>query len=134
MADQLGSYRSQLRMLAPAHYIDPWVAYPAGGKAKAPNPVHLFLTDPAADDDETGASAGISVVLAEAGHGKTYMSEHLVSDLAQGKLDLIPIYVSASQWHALGPEDIGSLKKLSSIPSAILESRLVGLWEMRTSS
>lgn len=111
MIEELGAYRQRLIALLPSDYVRPHLEAPSGTRHSLPNPIELFLTDPplSVGDDSTGS---LAVVLAEAGHGKTYMCEWLVATLAKKNQSLLPIYVSSAQWKNLRPEDLLSLETM----------------------
>jgi hypothetical protein len=72
MSHELHAYRNALSELSPSYYVDPAVQPPSGTEHRYPNPIQLFLTDPETTDEREGRGS-VAVVLAEAGHGKTYM-------------------------------------------------------------
>lgn len=111
MIEELGVYRKRLADLLPSCYVRPHLEVPRGTVHSNPNPVELFLTDPSPNskDDIPGS---LAVVLAEAGHGKTYMCEWLVATLAQKNKSILPIYVSSTQWKNLHSEDLLSLETM----------------------
>ena len=108
MSNELDAYRKCLQKLTPPHYIDPLVGAPAGTSHRFPNPLHLFLVDPETRAEESGMGS-VAVVLAEAGHGKTYMCHSLVAKLASNDFGILPIFVSSSQWQGMRPEHLSSL-------------------------
>lgn len=108
ISEELDTYRSRLRERNPAHYVAPRIRVPAGAVLKIPNPLELVLRDPPYSAEANGR---LAVVLADAGQGKTYMCDHLASSLLEKSKELIPIYVSAEQWHGMDLEDLGSLTK-----------------------
>lgn len=108
MASELKSYRAALERLRPSNYVDPVVEPPAGVDRRFPNPLELFLTDPETSREQEGGGS-VAVVLAEAGHGKTYMCEWLVSKLASRSAGVLPIFVNSHQWQQLRPEELSSL-------------------------
>lgn len=108
MANELEAYRASLEKLSPLHYVDPIVQPPSGTHHRFPNPVGLFLSDPQTTQERDGTGS-VAVVLAEAGHGKTYMCEWLVAKLASLHTGVLPIYVSSTQWQRLRAEDLSSL-------------------------
>jgi hypothetical protein len=105
--DELDRYITTLKAQKPQFYIDPQVEVPAGVPRKTPNPLLTFLREPSS----SSASGGLSVLMAEPGQGKTYMSRFLVSTLAEGTSGLVPIMIDSSQWHRLSVDDLGSLWK-----------------------
>lgn len=105
--DELDSYVGKLQALAPKDYIDPQVTTPAGTKGKIPNPILAALQAPKFEED---SAEGLVVLLGEPGQGKTYMSRHLVSQLATAKT-LLPIYINSEQWSTMPRAHLGSLEK-----------------------
>ena len=97
MRSELGKYRSELRKLQHKDLEKPSVATPSGFKARIPNPLELFLGE-SSEQEEDGQ---IAVLLAEAGHGKTYLSEWVAGRLAESDERVLPIFVSAKQWTGL---------------------------------
>lgn len=108
MANELAEYREKLRDDLPRDYIAPSFTVPSGVVRKYPNPIESFLTDPAYKG-ERGVEGSLAVVLAEAGHGKTYMCQWLVAKLASEGSTVLPIYVNSAQWKLLRHEDLSSL-------------------------
>jgi len=104
LAEELKVYSSKLEARKPKFYVDPQVMVPRGVKRKIPNPVIGALKE--------GRDAGeLVVLLAQPGQGKTFMSEHIVSKMAESGNDLFPIYINSEQWATMGPAEISSLWK-----------------------
>lgn len=108
MSHELDAYRKALANLSPSYYVDPVVQPPSGTEHRYPNPIQLFLTDPETAEEREGRGS-VAVVLAEAGHGKTFMCESLVARLATKNAMVLPIFVSSAQWQRLRTEDMKSL-------------------------
>ena len=72
MATELTAYRKKLVEDLPADYIEPSFSVPSGVLRKYPNPIEAFFKDPEYKT-EHGVEGSLAVVLAEAGHGKTYL-------------------------------------------------------------
>jgi hypothetical protein len=106
---ELDAYLEKLRKGNPQDYINPPVETPSGADRKLPNPVHNFLVD--AQTPSVPLNGSLAIVLAEAGQGKTYMSRHLVGQLAQPSSTVFPIFVDSSQWRGLTLDDQRSLFK-----------------------
>ena len=104
--EELDAYLAKLKQLKPQFYIDPQVTTPAGTKGKIPNPLLSALKSPRFEDE---TAEGLIVLLGEPGQGKTYMSQYLVSELAESPL--IPIYINAAQWESMSREHLSSLQK-----------------------
>jgi hypothetical protein len=110
--DELREYQKKLQGLEPKHYVPPQLKVPQGSTWKIPNPLASFLsrlhTEPYGFRE-----GGLGVLLAEPGQGKTFQSQHLVSQLAKPALQntYFPIYVSAEQWHAMPSESLTSIWK-----------------------
>lgn len=94
MRGELGKYRSELRHLQHQDFEKPSVQTPSGLRHRIPNPLELFLGEGQSSDDE----GQIAVLLAEAGHGKTYLTEWVAGRLADSDPKVLPIFVSARQW------------------------------------
>jgi hypothetical protein len=109
--DELQTYLKKLVDQQPKFYIDPRVETPSSIPRKIPNPLRSFLYDPEAPSQSQGGRGRLAIVLAEPGQGKTYMSRHLVSELARANTGIIPLMVDSSQWQTLSLEDQGSLSK-----------------------
>lgn len=108
MASELTEYRKKLVEDLPKDYIEPSFTVPRGVIKKYPNPIESFLKDPEYKT-EHGIEGSLAVVLAEAGHGKTYMCQWLVAKLAKEGSSVLPIYVNSAQWKLLRQEDLSSL-------------------------
>lgn len=108
MSNELDAYRKSLQKLLPAYYVAPGVQPPSGTTHRYPNPLEIFLTDPRTIAEQEGVGS-VAVVLAEAGHGKTYMCEWLVAKLAKSNYGVLPVFVSSSQWQRLRAEELSSL-------------------------
>ena len=99
--DELQVYLKKLIEQQPKFYIDPRVETPASIPIRTPNPLRSFLCDPEpASQGQTGRGR-LAIVFAEPGQGRTYMSRHLVSELAKAKTGIIPLMVDSSQWQTL---------------------------------
>lgn len=105
MRHELEAYERAITRLAPNYYVQPSVQPPSGTSHRFPNPLELFLKDPTTGAEAEGVGS-VAVVLAEAGHGKTYMCEWLVARLAQTKTGVLPIFVNSSLWQKLRPEEL----------------------------
>lgn len=103
--EELDTYLSRIRGLAPELYIDPQVETPAGTKGKIPNPLLGYLKHPFSEM----SAEGIGVLLGDPGQGKTYMSQYLVASLANSSF--IPIYISSAQWNTMSREHLNSLSR-----------------------
>jgi len=108
MSSELEAYRQALEKLKPSYYVEPTVQAPSSVSRRYPNPLQLFLTDPETAAEQEGLGS-VAVVLAEAGHGKTYMCEWLVAKLATSTSGVLPVYVSSTQWQRLRPDELSSL-------------------------
>lgn len=108
MVNELAAYREKLAADLPKDYIAPSFEVPRGVQRKYPNPIESFLRDPDYKA-EHGPVGSLAVVLAEAGHGKTYMCQWLVAKLAKEGSSVLPIYVNSAQWKLLRHEDLLSL-------------------------
>lgn len=108
MANELAAYRNKLIEDLPSDYIEPTFTVPSGVLRKFPNPIQSFLKDPEYKT-EHGGEGLLAVVLAEAGHGKTYLCQWLVAKLAKEGSSVLPIYVNSAQWKLLRHEDLLSL-------------------------
>ena len=106
---ELDAYLQKLRTSNPSDYIDPSVETPSGFKRKVPNPIINYLID--GNTTSQPLNGTLAIVLAEAGQGKTYMSRHLVGQLAEARSNVFPIYVDSSQWRGLTLDDQRSLFK-----------------------
>src|SRR5581483_6794718 len=78
---------------------------------RIPNPLRSFLCAPAPSSLGQSGRGKLAIVLAEPGQGKTYMSRHLVSELARANTGIIPLMVDSSQWQTLSIDDQTSLSK-----------------------
>ena len=108
VTEEVQKYLEKMRSLAPRYYIDPRVETPSGIPRKVPNPVLSFLRG---DRFESGLEEGaLTVLLAEPGQGKTYMSRHLVAEIA-GAGKVVPLLVDSSQWHSMSTDELSSLLK-----------------------
>ena len=107
--DELQAYLRKLIDQQPKFYIDPKVETPSRIPRKIPNPLRSFLCDP--EPASQGGRGKLAIVLAEPGQGKTYMSRHLVSELARANTGIIPLMVDSSQWQTLSIEEHGSLSR-----------------------
>ncbi len=108
MKDELDSYISVLRTIEPMFYVNPRFKTPSGFTRVRPNPLYSLLTE---TDPGCGPREGmLGILLAEAGQGKTYLSQYLVSRLSKSKT-LVPIYIHSAQWTTIPPEDLGSIWK-----------------------
>jgi len=110
MINELTAYREKLIEDNPQDYIAPGFAVPAGLNRKYPNPITLFLQSPNSGS-ENESQGSLAVVLAEAGHGKTYLCQWLVARLARDDTNILPIYVNSAQWKLLRNEDLVSLER-----------------------
>lgn len=108
MATELTAYRKKLVEDLPKDYIEPKFTVPSGVLRKYPNPIESFFKDPEYKT-EHGIDGSLAVVLAEAGHGKTYLCQWLVAKLAKEGSSVLPIYVNSAQWKMLRHEDLLSL-------------------------
>jgi len=104
LAEELKTYSTKLKSKKPIFYVDPRFVVPLGIKRKIPNLVIGALK-------EGRASGELIVLLAQPGQGKTFMSEHVVSFLAESGNGLFPIYINSEQWATMGPAEISSLWK-----------------------
>jgi len=104
--DELQTYLQKITEQAPKYYVDPSVAVPAGVRRKIPNPLFSFLQEPSPGATGKGH---VAILLAEPGHGKTFMSRHLVAQLAQNKSGFVPLMVNSMQWQSLTIDELGSL-------------------------
>jgi len=100
---ELDAYLQTLRKDNPRDYIDPPIETPSGFDRRLPNPVFNFLVD--SETTAVPLNGTLAIVLAEAGQGKTYMSRHLVGQLALPNSSVFPIFVDSSQWRGLMLED-----------------------------
>jgi hypothetical protein len=100
---ELDAYLDKLRKGNPKDYIDPPIETPCGFDRKVPNPVFNYLVD--AQTTSVPLNGTLAIVLAEAGQGKTYMSRHLVGQLAETYSTVFPIFVASSQWRGLTLDD-----------------------------
>jgi hypothetical protein len=107
--DEIERYLTRLRGLVPKYYIDPRVETPSGFPRRIPNPVLSFLRGTRFDSGLSGGALGI--LLAEPGQGKTYMSRHLVSQIAESDKTVVPVLVDSSQWHSMSTDDLSLLAK-----------------------
>ncbi|EAU55932.1 NACHT domain-containing protein [Mariprofundus ferrooxydans] len=104
IAEELKNYSEKLKSRSPKFYINPNIDVPIGVTRKFPNPIIGALKDPR-------ESGELIVLLAQPGQGKTFMSEYVVSKLAESDKDFFPIYINSEQWATMGPAEIGSLWK-----------------------
>ena len=108
LSDDLKAYSNQIRGKKPRYYVQPRVRVPAGARHKDPNPLMLVLRDQPYNPEDRGR---LAVLLADAGQGKTYMCDFLSSELITRKEEVIPIYISAEQWHGMDLDDLASFSK-----------------------
>lgn len=108
-------YKSRAKKLEPRYYTSPNILQREGrsraGRTKASsgrNSMRSPLYDMLADQS-SGASS-IVVLLAEAGQGKSYMSQYLVSRLNKSSESLC-ILVEPTQWAKMPPHDERSIEK-----------------------
>lgn len=110
MGNELTAYREKLKGDLPEDYISPSFTVPIGVTRKHPNPIASFLQAPNYET-ENATDGSLAIVLAEAGHGKTYMCQWLVAKLAKDGSNILPIYVNSAQWKLLRHEDLTSLER-----------------------
>jgi len=104
LSEELKTYSNKLKKRKPKYYTNPKIEVPAGLNRKFPNPIYGALTDP--------RDAGeLIVLLAQPGQGKTFMSEYIVSKIAEDGKYFFPIYINAEQWATMGHAELGSLWK-----------------------
>ena len=108
MRVELGKYRTELRALLHDDLEKPTVETPSGFKVRIPNPLELFLGESQEREDQ----GQIAVLLAPAGHGKTYLSEWVAGRLAATDERVLPIFVSAKQWAGLAKAGGASLEEI----------------------
>lgn len=106
---ELERYTEYLKSKDKPDYIDPSIETPAGVSIKRPNPVASFLIDP--DTRASEQEGMLGAILAAPGQGKTYMSEHIVAQLARQPYGVIPIYVCSDQWETMRLDDLSSIWK-----------------------
>jgi len=109
LKEDLEKYVTAIKAQKPIYYIDPQVLVPIGIPRKIPNPLLGFLRESNTDRDTP--EGDLAVLLAEPGQGKTYMSQYLVSRLAEVSPGLAPIMIGSYQWRQLSVEDLSSLHK-----------------------
>jgi len=97
MRGELNKYRAELSLLQHKDLEKPTVQTPAGMNVRIPNPLELFLGESQSPTED----GQIAILLAEAGHGKTYLSEWIAGKLADTDPRVVPIFVSARQWTGL---------------------------------
>ena len=105
--EELDVYLTKLKGLAPDLYIPPQVGTPIGARKKVPNPLLATLKAPRFEEETT---EGLIVLLGEPGQGKTYMSQHIVSELAKSRAH-VPVYINSEQWESMSKEQLGDLEK-----------------------
>lgn len=110
MLTELSEYRNKLAGDRPKDYIEPRFIVPAGFSRRTPNPIESFMKDPVYSS-ENATDGSLAVVLAEAGHGKTYMCQWLVARLAGNEGAGLPIYVNSTQWKLLQHDDLQSIAR-----------------------
>jgi len=96
--EQLSKYLDKIRSLKPDDYVDPFVQVPAGIKRKIPNPILSFLKGDKITVEKDFEDS-LSILIAEPGQGKTYMSKFLAYNLCEH--NLVPIYINSQQWQSL---------------------------------
>ncbi|MBS2032899.1 MAG: pentapeptide repeat-containing protein [Deltaproteobacteria bacterium] len=107
LKDELETYRQKLLAATPEFYIEPNIETPSLVNKKIPNPlVSLLKGDLTSTELESGV---LGVLLAEAGQGKTFMTEYLAANLANSSI--IPIYIRSAQWSSMSVDDLRSPEK-----------------------
>lgn len=107
MRVELARYRTELQALEHEDLERPSVQTPVGLVKRIPNPLENFL-------GETGITGDgqLAVLLAEAGHGKTYLSEWVAGRLAGKDERVFPIFVSAKQWSGITTLGTATLEEI----------------------
>ncbi|MEM9293746.1 MAG: NACHT domain-containing protein [Acidobacteriota bacterium] len=107
----IDAYRSLLMLKEPEYYVDPGILKEPGISPvvyRSRNPVLNLLRG----RDGFPKGGLLIALLAEAGHGKTFLSRHSAAILAKGQKSFFPIHVSSRQWRTLPIESQKSLWKV----------------------
>jgi hypothetical protein len=104
MKDEIEEYKNELESQRRDKYIEPRFDTHV---LKRPNPVRSFLKKQLYPVDK----GKLGIILAGPGQGKTYMSRHIVGEMARRSINIVPILVDSSQWNKMSPDDQRSIWK-----------------------
>jgi hypothetical protein len=105
--EEIEQYTERLKNQTKPDYIKPRFTTHV---LKSPSPVKSFLKSQLSSREDKSGKLG--VILASAGQGKTYMSRHIVGEIASNRhTSIVPILVDSSQWNRMAMEDQTSLWK-----------------------
>jgi NACHT domain len=104
-AESLTNYRQKILALDPEHFVDPHVTRVSPGVQMERRGAFPLLTH-----FTSSPSPHVGVLLADAGQGKTYLTQRLAYKMIPW--GVVPLYVQARQWTRMAPEALPDLWKV----------------------